>query len=71
MQQVKISSWGNSLGFRIPPSLADSYNLQAGDVLELTPVDEGMLIKKLQVKPTDWPIFWILSPTQRLLHKWI
>ncbi|MDR2725361.1 MAG: AbrB/MazE/SpoVT family DNA-binding domain-containing protein [Candidatus Adiutrix sp.] len=46
MQQVKISTWGNSLGFRIPRGLADSYDLQAGDVLELTPVNEGLLIKK-------------------------
>ena len=46
MQQIKISTWGNSLGFRIPRSLADSFNIQAGDILELTPVDEGLLIKK-------------------------
>ena len=46
MQQVKISAWGNSLGFRIPRGIADSYNIQAGDLLELTPVDEGLLIKK-------------------------
>jgi antitoxin component of MazEF toxin-antitoxin module len=50
MQHIKISAWGNSLGFRIPRGLADSYNLQAGDVLELTPVDEGLLIKKTSGK---------------------
>jgi len=46
MQQIKISAWGNSLGLRIPRGLADSYNIQAGDILELTPVDEGLLIRK-------------------------
>ena len=46
MQQVKISVWGNSLGFRIPRGIADSFNIQAGDVLELATVDEGLLIKK-------------------------
>ena len=46
MQQVKISTWGNSLGFRIPRGLADRYGFQAGDVLELTSVNEGLLIKK-------------------------
>lgn len=46
MQQIKISSWGNSLGFRIPRGIADSFNIQAGDVLELTTVDDGLLIKK-------------------------
>ncbi len=46
MQQIKISSWGNSLGFHIPVGLAASFGIQAGDILELTPVDEGLLIKK-------------------------
>ncbi|MDR1165490.1 MAG: AbrB/MazE/SpoVT family DNA-binding domain-containing protein [Deltaproteobacteria bacterium] len=46
MRQIKISAWGNSLGFRIPRGLADSFDIQAGDVLELTPVEEGLLIKK-------------------------
>jgi len=46
MQQIKISVWGNSLGFRIPRGLADSYSIRAGDVLELTPVDDGLLLKK-------------------------
>ncbi len=46
MQQIKVSAWGNSLGFRIPVGLASSFGIQAGDILELTPVDEGLLIKK-------------------------
>lgn len=46
MQQIKISNWGNSLGFRIPRGMADSFDIQAGDVLDLTPVEEGLLIKK-------------------------
>jgi len=50
MQQIKISAWGNSLGFRIPRGIANSYNIQAGDILELTPVDEGLLIRKTSGK---------------------
>jgi len=50
MQQVKLSSWGKGLAFRIPRCLADRYNLKAGDVLELTPVDDGLLIKKTSAK---------------------
>ena len=50
MLQIKISAWGNSLGFRIPRGLADSYNIQAGDVLEVTPVNDGLLIKKSSAK---------------------
>lgn len=46
MQQIRISAWGNSLGFRIPRGVADSFDIRAGDVLEMTPVEEGLLIKK-------------------------
>ncbi|MDL2260239.1 AbrB/MazE/SpoVT family DNA-binding domain-containing protein [Deltaproteobacteria bacterium OttesenSCG-928-K17] len=49
MQQVKVSQWGNSLGFRIPRGVADSLDLQAGDVLELTPAEGGLLIKKTPI----------------------
>ncbi|MDR2945414.1 MAG: AbrB/MazE/SpoVT family DNA-binding domain-containing protein [Candidatus Adiutrix sp.] len=50
MQQIKISAWGDGLGFRIPRGLADSFDLQDGDVLELTPVEGGLLIKKPTAK---------------------
>ena len=46
MQQVKISQWGNSLGFRIPRGVADSLNIQAGDILELSPTEEGVFLKR-------------------------
>ena len=48
MQQVQISKWGNSLGFRIPRGVADSLGVQAGDMLELTPSEGGLLVKKAQ-----------------------
>ncbi|MDR1309244.1 MAG: AbrB/MazE/SpoVT family DNA-binding domain-containing protein [Deltaproteobacteria bacterium] len=50
MQQVRISAWGNSLGFRVPRGLAGGFGIQAGDVPELTPVEEGLLTKKPSVK---------------------
>jgi len=46
MQCVHISKWGNSLGFRIPRGMADSLDIQVGDALELSPVKEGLLLKK-------------------------
>ena len=46
MQQVHITKWGNSLGFRIPRGIADSLDLAAGDTLELTPAEGGLLVKK-------------------------
>jgi antitoxin component of MazEF toxin-antitoxin module len=50
MRRIRISAWGNSLGFRIPCGIAESYGLQAGDILELTAVDDGFLIKKPSFK---------------------
>lgn len=46
MQHVQIAKWGNSLGFRIPRGIADSLDIQAGDTLELTPAQCGLLLKK-------------------------
>lgn len=46
MQNVQISKWGNSLGFRIPRGIADSMDIRAGDTLELTPSEGGLLLKK-------------------------
>lgn len=47
MQHVHITKWGNSLGFRIPRGIADSLDLEAGDTLELTPAEGGLLVKKV------------------------
>ncbi|MDL2207380.1 AbrB/MazE/SpoVT family DNA-binding domain-containing protein [Desulfovibrio sp. OttesenSCG-928-M16] len=47
MQQVHITKWGNSLGFRIPRGIADSLDIRAGDTLELTPAEGGLLVKKV------------------------
>ena len=47
MQQVHIAKWGNSLGFRIPRGVADSLDIRAGDTLELTPAEGGLLLKKV------------------------
>ena len=46
MQQIHITKWGNSLGFRIPRGIAESMNIRAGDILELTPAEDGLLVKK-------------------------
>ena len=46
MQHVHVTKWGNSLGFRIPRGIADSLDIQAGDTLELTPAEDGLLLKK-------------------------
>ena len=48
MQHVHVTKWGNSLGFRIPRGVADSLNIQVGDILELTPAEDGLLVKKVR-----------------------
>lgn len=48
MQQVQICKWGNSLGFRIPRGVADSLDIRAGDMLELSPAEGGLLVKKAE-----------------------
>lgn len=46
MQQIHVTKWGNSLGFRIPRGIAESMDIEAGDTLELTPSEGGLLIRK-------------------------
>lgn len=46
MQQIRVTKWGNSLGFRIPRGIAESMDIEAGDTLELTPSENGLLIRK-------------------------
>ena len=46
MQQIHVTKWGNSLGFRISRGIAESMNIEAGDTLELTPSEGGLMIRK-------------------------
>lgn len=61
MQQVHISKWGNSLGFRIPRGIADSLDIQAGDTLELTPAEGGLLLKKARLTGKRYALADILD----------
>lgn len=61
MQQVHITKWGNSLGFRIPRGIADSLDIQAGDTLELAPADGGLLLKKAPGKGKRYALADILD----------
>ena len=40
-----LNKWGNSLGLRIPKSLARENNLEVGDEIQLVSSNEGILIK--------------------------
>jgi antitoxin MazE len=61
MQQVQVTKWGNSLGFRIPRGIAESMRIQAGDALELTPADGGLLLKKAERRGKRYALADILD----------
>ena len=61
MQQIQVTKWGNSLGFRIPRGIADSMAIQAGDTLELTPAKDGLLLKKAQPAKKGYALAAILD----------
>ena len=61
MQRVHIAKWGNSLGFRIPRGMADSLDIQAGDTLELSPAEGGLLLKKAPRKGKRYALADILD----------
>ena len=43
---ASISKWGNSLGIRIPVSIAEALGLQAGDPIDFEMKDGGLFVKK-------------------------
>lgn len=47
-----VRRWGNSLGIRLPSALAREARLQEDQEVELTVVDDGVLIRPLQRRLT-------------------
>ena len=47
-----IRKWGNSLGLRIPKSLAEYFHIREGIRVELLPREDGILIKFLENEMT-------------------
>ena len=43
---TRLRRWGNSIGVRVPKEALVSSNLQLNDVLEVTVVQGGILLKK-------------------------
>ena len=46
--QTKIQKWGNSLGLRIPKSLATEAEVEAGSTVHLSIADGKLVIKPLR-----------------------
>lgn len=43
---VELRKWGNSIGFRIPRKIADSFGLDEKSTIELIENDDTLVIKK-------------------------
>jgi antitoxin component of MazEF toxin-antitoxin module len=61
MQHIHVTKWGNSLGFRIPHGIAESMNIEAGDTLELTSSEDGLLVKKAAPRDRRYALADILD----------
>lgn len=48
--QTKIQKWGNSLGIRIPRSLAGEAQVEEGATVDLTVENGRLLIRPLRVR---------------------
>ncbi len=44
--EIKLKKWGNSIGFRIPHKIADSWGLHENSVIELKESKDGLVITK-------------------------
>ena len=61
MQHIHVTKWGNGLGFRIPHGIAESMNIEAGDTLELSSSEDGLLVKKAALRDKHYALADILD----------
>ena len=47
-----LRRWGNSLGVRLPAAIARQAHLQDRQTVELTVVEEGVLIRPVAMRPS-------------------
>lgn len=45
--ETKIQKWGNSLGVRLPKSIATGQELEAGSVVKLSLLDKKIIIERV------------------------
>ena len=55
--KTAICKWGNSQGIRLPKSYLDALDISAGDVVDVTSVDNTIVIRKHEEKITFDSIF--------------
>ena len=51
--QTRIQKWGNSLGLRIPRSLAAEAQVEEGATVDLSVEDGRLLVRPLRVRKYD------------------
>lgn len=61
--RTKVQKWGNSLGVRIPRSVAAAARLEAGASVEIAPVAETIVIRP--VKPARYRLSDLLAGIKR------
>jgi len=49
---IQLRKWGNSIGFRIPHKVAESFGLHENSVIELTEAEDVLIIRKKPVVPS-------------------
>jgi antitoxin MazE len=49
---IQLKKWGNSIGFRIPRKIADSFEIDENSIVELTELGDTLVIRKKEQVPT-------------------
>ncbi|MEA5535365.1 AbrB/MazE/SpoVT family DNA-binding domain-containing protein [Crocosphaera sp. XPORK-15E] len=45
---IQLKKWGNSIGFRIPQKIAESFGIDENSIVELTESKDALVITKKQ-----------------------
>lgn len=62
---TKVQKWGNSLGVRIPGSIAQDFGLRDGSQIEVSKSEQGIVIKPVKKKPTLEELLEKCTPDNR------
>lgn len=62
MMSTTIQKWGNSLGIRIPQSIAKEYGFSHGSKVEVQKTGEGIIIRLAEPIPTLKELMAQISP---------
>ncbi|NEP56273.1 MAG: AbrB/MazE/SpoVT family DNA-binding domain-containing protein [Symploca sp. SIO2G7] len=44
--EIELRKWGNSIGFRIPRKIAESFGIDEHSIIELTESEDALIITK-------------------------